>query len=189
MSYESNRGIEAGLTATSVERWVRENLSTQQRRQIAPLWAVATLIAGLLFLRLGANLHSFRHWKSTPGVLQSVHVEQKVSGARRFSTPHLKYSYQVNGKDYQGERLAFVTKTLVSRSRYGYSSSGYSGKVGQPLSVHYNPANPVECVLEGPDSSAYLELIGYLIVAISALVAFFHESRLPDAEPGEPGSP
>lgn len=180
--YERGHQAEADDLMTGLTSWVRENLTVAQRRTVAPAWAVAALIAGLLFLRLGHNLWSFQRWVVVEGKLEEAYLNQRQSGGKTYRNEEVRYSYKFDGKEYKGDRISFVSKTIVSHHWNGFAGTSWSSKKGKPVPVNVNPKNPQEATLLPPNSAAWWELVVYGGVFLTCIGLFVHESRLQEPE-------
>jgi len=116
---------------------------------ILPLLVVAPLLA---IRARGATQQAgaSRDWPSVVGSVVSVGIESRPSSSRDGSIsyyPRIAYSYAVQGREYQGHRLAadgtqgFDKPELAQAAADGYLP-------GHPVRVYYDPANPGAAVLE-----------------------------------------
>jgi hypothetical protein len=85
-------------------------------------------------------------WPSTNGVVTASSVEARSSGEDEGFTdyPVVRYSYQVGGQAFQGNRIALGPETGGSGARK--TVARYA--TGAPVTVFYNPQNPAEAILE-----------------------------------------
>jgi hypothetical protein len=95
---------------------------------------------------LGWRIHRIRQWPTTPGTV----AERK--------SDHLNYVYEVAGISHQGQREGEFAKGQYAP--------------GTTVTVHYNPANPDQAVLQTGDHVATALVIG-LGVALLLLCSPF----------------
>ena len=129
--------------------------------------AFAALIIGIAFGLLGGygvvKSLSAQRWETVEGKI----VESRASrGSRSRSEPQIVYEYQVAGRLYKSEKIAFLFVTS-SESDVFETVSKYPPDA--KVTVYYNPADPAQAVLE-PDVSIFSVLI--LIAGISLLAAW-----------------
>jgi hypothetical protein len=123
-------------------------------------------------------------WPTTRGKIIATEVEEYVprfdgdTDNRRPRTmykPSVLYTYEVNGRQYQGDRVTMGTKVsatlpIVARrlaARY---------PVGAEVDVHYNPKSPGESVLK-PRSVTHW-LLWIVVVAMFTLAWAVATGRL-----------
>jgi hypothetical protein len=93
-------------------------------------------------------------------------IEKSDSDGTPYYRPIIAYQYQVNGKSYQCDHLAFGKQTSAQpdeRGRLKAKEKAQQYLVGRSVDVHYNPANPADAVLEVRTAGAG-SLIGVAIV-------------------------
>ena len=82
----------------------------------------------------------------------------------------VRYGYEVAGQRYVGDRLAFAPRLLPGGVLFAQLDQKY--KTGQPVTVHYDPVEPGNAVLETGDGLARQRLfqvwwtLGMTLVAI-----------------------
>lgn len=99
-------------------------------------FGLCILAAGLFFLITNKNIvksSSAENWRVYSGVLES---DRAARSTALFRTSWLKYSYDIDGKKYQGTRI-------------GYGISSYSAVQGEGKSVrvYVNPDDYADAVL------------------------------------------
>lgn len=105
-------------------------------------------------------------WPSTPGVITEMRItETRGNDGGRETTAVVKYSYAVNGKTYQGDRVKVEMATNpTDAQRY---------PKGTQVTVFYNPKQPGDAVLEQGGGGAWftgLLGIGCLVYAGYVLI-------------------
>ena len=106
------------------------------------LGAICWGLACLFKSRIASN------WPSVPGILRSCEIKKTLDiDVGSMYRLHIRYSYRVDNRHYQGKRLA-----------YGYSASKKYAEhaalyeilsMAQALKIRYNPSNPADSVLIG----------------------------------------
>ena len=101
-------------------------------------------------------------WPTVPGVVTELRVSSHTSYQNgRTSTQHtaqVKYAYQVNGQSYDSNRLGFGNPG-GGKKKANTKIAEYPQ--GAPVTVHYDPADPSNAVLE---TKAY-GFVNYLLLA------------------------
>lgn len=99
-------------------------------------FGLCILAAGLFFLITSKNIiktQAAENWRVYTGVLESDKASRNTA---LFRTSWLKYSYEIDGKKYQGTRIG-----------YGISNTGEVSGRGSTLKVYVNPEDYTESVL------------------------------------------
>ena len=113
---------------------------------IGVLLVILNLIFLAVIIALRRKVSQVSGWPSTQGVVMSSTIETRPGGddGGHLYYPVIKYSYQVGGQAFQGNRIApgpelggMGARRVVAR----YSQ-------GVPVTVFYNPQNPADAVLE-----------------------------------------
>jgi len=134
---------------------------------IAIVWTIWLL---RLHRRAVVQARAAQGWPKVQGEVLECRIgadESTDSDGNSSSTysPVLRYRYTVGGIDYEGKRL-----------RFGLERSGSEGTIkawlmpyreGARPAVHYNPADPADCVLETVKPNA-----GYIVAASIGGVLF-----------------
>jgi hypothetical protein len=91
------------------------------------------------------------HWAQTQGVIQSVDVEHYWRKYHENFSLGVRYTYTVNGKQYENSRISFPAiradgdKSIEEEVAARYRS-------GSRPTVYYDPADPAHsCLKKGPD--------------------------------------
>lgn len=129
-------------------------------------------------------------WPTTEGIVMDSYIATHPGSEGQTSySPELVYQYQVDGVSYNGDRL-FVTS---HSSDYGWAQS-YLDRypVGSTITVHYNPANPLEAVIETQANQVdyILLIVGVVFAAIGAsiLVLLLYRRRKKKQQSSWPGT-
>ena len=134
---------------------------------------------GLALLLVGVNgrkkAKAAEAWPTVPGVIQSSGLqENRHYDAEDHHTeinyePQVQYQYSLMGQTYTGTHLAF------GKASYDYRTA--SKKIapypqGAAVTVHYDPADPANAVLETKAAGGVvLLIIGILFMVIGFVVA------------------
>jgi hypothetical protein len=109
-------------------------------------------------------------WPATDGIITDSYIATHPgSEGQTTYSPELKYQYQVDGLSYNGDQL-FVTSYW---SDYSWAQSYHDRyPVGATVTVHYDPRNPSEAVIETQTNQFdYIFLIvGSVLAAIGASI-------------------
>jgi len=116
-------------------------------------------------------------WPVTTGRIVSSTVEHyrtRVGGARSgtlttFYEPVVEYSYRVNGREYHSSQLSFGGRVAGSEQLAQAKAAQYPA--GTEVSVHYDPDNPTNAVLDL--KIAYATPLLALAVVFFGLALFF----------------
>ncbi len=151
------------------------------------LIALVMLLAGIGLIMLGRNASkkakASQSWPTTQGVVVAVSIKATTDNDGNDTyTPIVRYRYEVNGKTYESQRLAFGGQTSFSNN---FEAEDFlkSYQENAPVTVYYNPANPSEAVLDTSTSSgrSLIFLGGFFVFIGLALsvgyVAFWHWAR------------
>jgi hypothetical protein len=144
--------------------WLKSHLANPQR---APFVAAAggfgllVFLFGLAFMRY---VRQASRWPVVPGRVVASGVESyrkwwaDGSYSRRYRT-HYKssvlYTYEVNGRQYTGDRLTIGVNVSATVPGFGERTAARY-PVGTEVEVHYNPQNPGESVLHPHSRWHYL---------------------------------
>ncbi len=129
--------------------------------RMAPPLALAGLAAFLVLLGMASRrqLAQVRAWLTTTGQVVSSRVDSflsrepaggEVVGAWRWRVlyrPEVVYQYTVGGVSYQGDRIAFGARVYATTDLFARRPVA-DYPVGDAVTVHYNPVNAAEAVLE-----------------------------------------
>ena len=104
-----------------------------------------------------------RRWQKVPGQVLSCEVELRSTNRKNLYVPHVSYSYNLNGKQYQSQSFTFLGTSG------GAGGSGFAWQVeervepfppGSTVTVYVNPNDPSDAVLiPGVHWSQYAGLI------------------------------
>lgn len=128
---------------------------------------VVMLVAGLLIARTPGKS---KDWPTAIGqILASTISYRSRSGGGHAPYPLVMYLYQVEGRQYQSQRIYFGGEVG------GSAMTGLLKKypVGAQVPVYYNPQNPAEAVLERSIPMAkMLSVIGVIMLGAAAVTYF-----------------
>lgn len=128
---------------------------------------VVLLVAGFLIARAPGKSND---WLTATGqILASTINYRRDSHGSRTAYPLVMYVYQVDGKQYQSQRIYFGGEIG------GSAMTGVIKKypVGAEVPVYYNPQNPADAVLERSMPMAkMLGFIGVIMIAVAAATYF-----------------
>jgi hypothetical protein len=147
---------------------------------------VLSIIAIILFpfaiWHLWKNIQMAKTSTSWPGVDGIVTASERKRVALRMQ-PRVTYSYAVNGVNFTSNRVSFAA--AIPKKEIDSILARYP--TGQAVTVHYQPDNPVQAVLEpgsGPHVVApFRSLIIVFIVLILANVVSFMAKYLDPPQP------
>jgi hypothetical protein len=112
-------------------------------------------------------------WPAAPGVITDSSLEFNQDEDGDSYTPHVAYTYQVNGVSYESYTIKFGENTYSSERTAQEIIGQYP--VGQEVTVFYDPTDPDSAILEpGVSGGSYIVLsVGLLFLAISLFVLLF----------------
>jgi hypothetical protein len=93
-----------------------------------------------------------RSWPVAPAFLDDRRADRRVTPRGTTYEIALSYSYDVSGRTYRGDRLAFAPSRLDAGDMLDGLLDKYRPKTA--VKVHYNPTDPQESVLETDDAPA-----------------------------------
>jgi Protein of unknown function (DUF3592) len=149
---------------SNIEGTGDERQLSKKGRRIFGVFGVAFgslfLVAGIgvmyAALNRGLNQRSTSSWFQTPGTV--LEFNSKRAENEKRSSP-IAYRYEVDGKTYRSDRVAFVDKNNIDYNDWlrlvnGLPESG-------AIQVFYNPQNPEESVLKTGDYSTSWDGLGF----------------------------
>jgi hypothetical protein len=126
------------------------------------------LHALLEFQKIRQKLATSQDWGRGEGRILTAEVERDVrrdeNGKSVTYIPHVKYAYQVDGQDYQGDQIGFGTPKFSMARKANAIIDQYP--VGGQISVFYNPLDPDEAVLD----QVIFRPNSYLVIGISMIL-------------------
>lgn len=114
-------------------------------------------------------------WPTVEGQVTRSEIEQ----VRRRTGPDpwrvtIEYTYTVDGTIYQNNRVRFAGSSLSFTNGRAAKAVAESYPMGTTISVHINPRNPGEAVLDpGVDFRVWPGLIVSLVIAVACSVLLF----------------
>jgi hypothetical protein len=162
---------------------LQDRLAQPQRAVPVAALAGLAVFLGLLGWALRRQVEQAREWLTTQGQVLSSGVERFASRESKMNPsstdgvissrwqllvrPDVAYRYTVDGVEYQGNRISFGGRLYASFDLLARRRVSAYGK-SQAVTVHYNPANAAEAVLE---VRAYGEWVVWLLAALLAATA------------------
>jgi hypothetical protein len=134
------------------------------------------------------NVRDAARWPTVPGHVTSAEVTTgQFMYPRRQSVSrcHIRYTYVAQGRALTGWRIDWRRD---SQHYFPYHECGYY-RVGLPVTVHYDPTDPIQTVLDPslPPSLVVGLCLG-VAVAIGGLALFRHHPLPPLPLEGEEGA-
>lgn len=148
-----------------------ERIGQKRARRIAAV-IIFILALGLIQDRVRLLMvgQQSLQWPTVVGEVVDAESSQ-IAGSQTGSgwRIRVRYSYQVDGREYESDRLAF-SRQIGGRTRIQADDELRQYVPGGPVVVHYDPLRPFRAVLRpGPDRRAYFGLTvggGLLVVAL-----------------------
>jgi hypothetical protein len=107
---------------------------------------------GFFLYRRNQQANQYRQasqtWKSTSGTILMSTIQVKRSARSRSEIPVVAYQYEVNGREYQGQRIKAGEQFLSIRVAGQAKATVARYPAGAKVTVYYNPENPAESALE-----------------------------------------
>jgi Protein of unknown function (DUF3592) len=164
--------------------WLKKHIADPTR---APFVAAASgfaLVALWFTLAFQKMVRDACKWPVTRGKIIAAEVEayqgrvdtsSDTNAPRTFYKPSVVYTYRVNGRQFQGDRVTIGTK--ISATMPGVASRlAKRYPVGTEVDVHYNPKSPGESVLR-PRSMTHW-LLWVVVIAMFTLAWAVATGRL-----------
>jgi len=104
-------------------------------------------------LRSRKKADQSQSWPTTGGqitaasVVTSQSVPDDDGNTYPLYYPLVKYEYNLSGQDYTSDRISFGSRKTFKRHEQAVQEQARY-PVGKAITVHYNPVNPGEAVLE-----------------------------------------
>jgi hypothetical protein len=136
-------------------------------------------VAGIIMLSRYFSVRKRQAWPTTEGQVVSAEIAQGNQPGRRGKTfeaywAEVKFSYSVNGKDYQNDRIA--ADRILFRSGGPAKNIVQLYHPEQPVEVWYNPDDPQEGYLVPGGTVGgwgFLAIASVLLVADAGLTWWF----------------
>ena len=151
-------------------------INTRRRNLYSPGKAamLATMLGAVSILMLSVAFHERQlasasiNWPTTQGHITSSYNHYSRSSWCEGPEPNASYSFQVNGTEYKGNRIAFNPTWAQS---HGDAEKLFP--VGKEVMVRYSPDNPRHSCLEIGDTGffGWLADMGYFILAVALALA------------------
>lgn len=128
------------------------------RTVIPGFFFVALLIGAIALAGVGAQqwltAQTSKSWQTTTGTITYAAFEYAGSGSDRTRRPVVRYSYTVNGSDYDSNRIAFGptpndkgSEPVFTTSRSDQIKVFATRAAGSDVAVYYSPDAPENAVL------------------------------------------
>ena len=113
-------------------------------RRLMGLMGLGVCAVGVVIILSFNFSRDWRDWRDS----DTWQTTPSLEFVRQPKTDYIRYTYVVDGRVYQGERLYFFEKLLYD---YGYASRWYyehNLSAGDQVTVYYDPDAPARSVLE-----------------------------------------
>jgi hypothetical protein len=116
-------------------------------------------------------------WPSVMGRVERASVVGVGSSDRALAT--VSYAYEIAGKTYSSNRISTNERTPILRAEAEAFVTAHP--TGTPITVHYDPEEPGQAVLEkaAPLASTRLQWISVGVLATVGIALLLLESRRP----------
>lgn len=163
-------------------------------RQAKPLHGWAALLVGILLMAMAplavvpilivdSQSRASKDWPTAQGVIARSGLSRvKLLNEEKYQAD-VKYHFQVNGRDYSGTRISFMSTTGSSEKAQYALIEPYP--VGAEVTVYYDPDDPSSSILVPGSGSLVTRIIFYAIPLLLAGfgVFLFLMQRAPYQEP------
>jgi hypothetical protein len=95
-----------------------------------------------------AYRQSTQKWLSATGTILMSSVQSQYTGGSHSTYPVVVYTYNVDGKNYQSQRIKAGEQFLNVRIAGQAQATVNRYPIGTTVTVYYDPSNPVESALE-----------------------------------------
>lgn len=129
-------------------------LITVQLRLIHPNWLSAsfgylTIILSLYTIHFLPELIASTRWPVVKGeVIASELRKTSLSATKGTLSPRIVYSYNVDGVEYQSERIKIGSQEISSSDRSWSERTLDKYPLGEKVMVFFNPKAPAKAILE-----------------------------------------
>ena len=128
--------------------------------------AIAIAIGLALYVaqfRQGLRATASKRWPVSPGTIIASALEKAPEGRWRYRAA-VQYRYRVAGKEYQSDRIFWGG----NEGRQKHMASVIAAyPQGSKVSVHYDPQNPAEAVLDPAQNIGSRPLVLYAMAMIA----------------------
>jgi hypothetical protein len=153
-------------------------------------FVVLGIVLGVASVRSRRQAFACAGWPTAPGRIMGARIHTEIEdnltasdqgeGSHRhrpaeeeLSGANVRYAYRVGGRDYQSTRI-YVGRPVLSGNPRDAAAIVAKYPPNTQVSIHYNPSNPAEAVLEPLNLiNAFVLLLGALGFGLSGLVALF----------------
>jgi hypothetical protein len=104
-------------------------------------------------------------WPTVPGKVEWSRIERTPRGHTTYFRLVIDYRYEVGGRDYEGDTVQFGPPRVTGQGLIERLADKYTA--GAQVTVHYDPDDPRNAVLETSDAMARQDAwqIWFLLVA------------------------
>jgi hypothetical protein len=127
---------------------------------------IAIAIGAALYVtqfRQGLRANASKLWPVSPGTVVASAMEKSPEGRWRYRAA-VQYRYRVRGKDYQSGRI-FWGGNEGRQRHMALVIAAYPQ--GAKVSVHYDPQNPAEAVIDPAQNVGSRPLVLYAVAMIA----------------------
>jgi hypothetical protein len=133
--------------------WVGRDVSPLQAFFILETMCAPVAVWFYAMVRRDVELSRMsRSWPTVPGVLERRTAERRSTTRGTSYAITLSYAYEVGGRKYRGDRLAFAPSRLDAGDLLDGLLAKYPANA--TVTVHYNPIDSQDSVLETDDAPA-----------------------------------
>ncbi len=173
---------------------MNQPMAEKQQAVVKWIFGGGFTFLGLLFVMIGGFefLQGLKtnDWPAAAGkIVDSKIVESEVSGSSgrrktsssdRDYTVDVRYSYEVEGRKLEGDRLRYGNESHDSRASAMEEQSRFAP--GKEVQVYYDPKTPNRSVLIKGIGLSWLALALGLMGLVIGLVVMFHMARKKNAK-------
>ena len=137
------------------------------------LWGLflISIVAAVLLFRAGSALRAIRRWPQVRGYVMPESIVLKragwslPAGQKGLYVTEVFYTYEVNGVNYKGHRMAPVGWTIQDDEQ-----SKIRAELEDFSTVLYNPSDPAEAYLDIPDRFQHGSISWITVSLVLAIV-------------------
>jgi hypothetical protein len=139
---------------------------------------ISALVCFWLQLRNALRSANARSWPTASGTITRVDIQKLVTRdidnyENVTYKPILEYDFAAAGRLYKASRVRFGSGIYTSSLKWVSTRYLRQFQAGMPVTVHYNPADPGDSVLN-PESTGWEHaFMGAIFLAFAAVAWFF----------------
>ena len=115
--------------------------------------------------RSRAQIEASKGWPTVQGIVASSSCQRRLTDADVYFAA-VNFTYQVSGRDYQGNRLSFGGKVEGNQDEMNKFVAEYPA--GKIIPVYYDPQNPAVALLR-PDMTGGATVMLWVGLVVTAL--------------------